>query len=283
MPQNEPVILAFVADLIFAVRIEEAARRLNFHVRWIEDAAQIAAPDLTAPARQFAEHLEGPGAALIECLTAWSPALIIFDLGNPAIPWRQWLPLLKSVPATRRIPALCYGSHVDGATMRAAQERGADAVLARSRFIQDLPGLIQQYARLPDLPALQSACQEPLSELALHGLALFNQGQYFQAHEVLEEAWNEDQSVGRELYRAVLQVAVAYLQIERRNYNGAAKMFLRLRQWIDPLPDQCRGVDVARLRQDAQAAHAHLLALGREQIADFDRRFLAPVHYQVGL
>jgi hypothetical protein len=48
-----------------------------------------------------------------------------------------------------------------------------------------------------------------------------------------------------EVYRAVLQVAVAYFQIERGNYNGAAKMFLRLRQWIDPLPDYCRGIDIA--------------------------------------
>jgi len=142
--------------------------------------------------------------------------------------------------------------------------------------------LIQKYARLPDEKALQEACQAPLSELALKGLELFNHGEYFEAHEALEGAWNEDQTPGRELYRAILQVAVAYLQIERRNYSGALKMFLRLRQWIDPLPDNCRGVDVARLRDDARAVHSMLVRLGRERVAELDPDLLRPVNYSVG-
>jgi hypothetical protein len=56
-------------------------------------------------------------------------------------------------------------------------------------------------------------------------------------------------------------------------------MFLRLRQWIDPLPPLCRGVDVARLREDARRVHQALLALGPDQIADFDRSLFKPVEY----
>ncbi|MGW8249387.1 MAG: DUF309 domain-containing protein, partial [Anaerolineales bacterium] len=151
-------------------------------------------------------------------------------------------------------------------------------VLARSRFSSALPQLIQKYARLPDYEALETACQDELSALALQGIEEFNRGEYFEAHESLEDAWNDDQSVGRELYRAILQVAVAYLQIERRNYAGAVKMFLRLRQWIEPLPERCRGVDVARLKTDAQLAYDHLVQLGPERIADFDRNLMGSVH-----
>jgi hypothetical protein len=163
--------------------------------------------------------------------------------------------------------------------MQAARSAGADAVLARSRFTADLPGLIQKYARIPDYAGIKKACQEPLSDLALKGLEEFNQGEYFEAHEHLEEAWNEDESVGRELYRAILQVAVAYLQIVRGNYPGAMKMFLRVRQWIDPLPEVCRGVDVARLRAEARQVHELLLSQGAERITGFDRSLLRPVHY----
>jgi hypothetical protein len=74
---------------------------------------------------------------------------------------------------------------------------------------------------------------------------------------------------------------VAYLQIERGNYNGALKMFLRVRQWIDPLPERCRGVEVARLRADAKAAYEHLQALGRERVSEFDRGLFHPVLYWV--
>lgn len=75
---------------------------------------------------------------------------------------------------------------------------------------------------------------------------------------------------------------MAYLQIERGNYHGAVKMFLRVRQWIDPLPDQCRGVDVARLRDDAAVVYEQLVALGPERIAQFDFNLLKPVVYTTG-
>jgi CheY-like chemotaxis protein len=276
---SSPLIWGFVADLMFAVKIEHAAQQLGFRVNWIESAEQVARPDPGAPKRQPAEHLVGPGAALIDQISSSQPALIIFDLGNSGVPWREWLPLIKSVPATRRIPVLCYGSHVDVETMQAAQRAGAEAVLARSRFVQDLPGLIEKYARLPDYAGLQTACRQPLSALALKGLQEFNRGEYFEAHEFLEDAWNADETPAKELYRAILQVAVAYLQIERQNYRGAVKMFLRMRQWLRPIPGQCRGVDVDQLRQDAARVERRLMELGPQGIGDFDRSLFRPVIY----
>jgi CheY-like chemotaxis protein len=278
--EHAPLILAFVADLMFATRIETAAAGLGFRVDFIERAGQVAPDDPSAPQRQLGEHLVGAGAALIEHLTCTQPALLVFDLNNAEIPWREWIALLTSVPATRRIPVLCYGSHVDVDSTQAARQAGASAVVARSRFVSALPELVQKHARLVDSSGLAQACQEPLSELALRGLEEFNRGEYFEAHELLELAWNEDQSPARELYRAILQVGVAYLQIERGNYNGALKMFLRLRQWIDPLPPVCRGIDVAGLRQDARQVHQALLNLGPQEIGSFDRSLFKPVRYQ---
>jgi len=278
-PSESPVILGFVSDLLFGVKIESTAARLGFEVRWIEHADIVAPQDPLIPPRQPAEHLVGRGAALLDLLTRILPALIIFDLNNNDIPWREWLPLVKSAPATRRMPVLCFASHVDVESINYARSCGADEVLARSRFVEYLPQLIRKHARIIDIEAMLSACREPLSGLALKGLEAFNRGDYFLSHEELELAWNQDSGPGRELYRAILQVAVAYLQIVRGNYRGAMKMFLRVRQWIDPLPDECRGVDVARLRSDAVQVHRALESLGPERIDQFDRILLRPVHY----
>jgi predicted metal-dependent hydrolase len=275
--EETPLILGFVADLIFAVKIEGAAVGLGYQVHWVEHAGQIL-PLL--PAADPLEPLDGPAGALIDYISQRQPSLLIFDLGNPAIPWRAWLPLLKSSPATRRIPLLCYGSHVDATALADARRSGADAVLARSRFASDLPHLLEKYARLPDFPAIHQACLDALSEIGLRGLEAFNHGEYFEAHELLETAWNQDPTSAKELYRAILQVAVAYYQIERGNYNGAVKMFQRMRQWFEPLPDECRGVDVKSLRQAAERAYAVLLELGRQRVAEFDRQYFAPVIYR---
>jgi hypothetical protein len=189
---------------------------------------------------------------------------------------------LKSSPATRRIPVIAFGPHVDLALRARAEDVGCDLVLAKSAFVRDLPGLIQKHARRPDTAALTADCQAPLSDLARQGLELFNRGEYFEAHEALEHAWNQDPGPARELYRGLLQVAVAYLQIERNNYHGALKMLLRQRQWLDPLPDTCRGVDVAGVRAAAQAARAALEALGPGSLAQFDRALFQPIHYSTG-
>jgi hypothetical protein len=154
--------------------------------------------------------------------------------------------------------------------MTEAKKLGADVVLARSRFTADMPALLQKYANIPDQALLLETCQEPLSAKALKGLELFNEGHYFECHEELEDAWNEDSGPGRDLYRGILQVGVAYLQIERGNYRGAIKMLLRLRQWLDPLPDICRGINIAQLRTDAQTVHDTLLELGPERLGEFD-------------
>jgi predicted metal-dependent hydrolase len=273
------ILVAFSNDLFFAPKIEQVARQLGYRLHWIEQAADLGPEEVTPAAPQPGEPMTGRAAALVEKLTQWQPSLLIFDLGSEAIPWRQWLPILKSSPATRRLPALCFGPHVDVDTMQRAKELGADAVVARSRFASALPELIQKYAHIPDHAALADACQQPLSSLALQGLESFNLGRYFEAHEELEHAWNEDKGPGRDLYRAVLQIAVAYLQIERGNYNGAVKMFLRARQWFEPLPPVCRGINLDRLRQDAQHAHQHLIKLGPQQIQSFDRSLFRPVEY----
>lgn len=277
---EQPVLLGFVSDLMFSTRIESTARRLGFQMRWVERADEFGPDDEVPQRRQLGEHLVGRGAVLLDQITRLHPALIIFDLGNGQIPWREWMALIKSVPATRRIPVLAFGSHVDVDTFKDARARGADVVLARSRFISSLPDLLLKHARVVDAAALEADCEGPLSPLALEGLEAFNRGEYFEAHEYLEEAWNEDQSQAKELYRAILQVAVAYMQIERQNYNGAAKMFLRVRQWIDPMPDNCRGIDIGRLRDEARRVHEALLRLGPERIAEFDRSLLRPVHFQ---
>lgn len=264
-----PLIVALVSDVFFNAPLEQAVRALQYDWLLIERGDQLEDPALPASQGFAGERLTGRGAAFVRLAAARQPALVIVELSADRIPWRDWVAALKASPATRRVPVLAFGPHVDVALRQQALAVGCNGVVAKSRLLADLPALIDQYARRVDVAALAADCQTPLSEVALRGIALFDAREFFEAHEELEHAWNADPGPARELYRGLLQVAVAYLQIQRGNYRGALKMFLRLRQWLDPLPAVCRGIDVAQLRADALTAQAMLETLGPERVREF--------------
>ncbi len=282
-----PLIVTLVSDVFFAVQIEGAIRALGYRLERVERADQVEPePPDPAPSDRgwsyLGEPLNGRGAGFVAQLVEWQPALVIVELQSRAIPWADWIAAMKSSSATRRIPVLAYGPHTDLDLRAKALAAGCDAVLAQGRLVSALPELITKYARQVDEAGLRADCQGVPSALALKGIELFNRQAYFEAHEELELAWGEETGPVRELYRGILQVAVAYLQIERQNYKGALKMFLRLRQWLDPLPDECRGVNVALLRTQALAARAELEALGPDRISEFNMRLLRPVELRPG-
>src|SRR5512134_184727 len=113
-------------------------------------------------------------------------------------------------------------------------------------------------------------CNAPLHPQAAEGLRLFNACEYFEAHEALEDAWNAERGPVRDLYRGILQIAVVYLHITRRNYNGAIKVYGRSQRWLKDWPDLCRGIEVGTLRREAETAMAELTRLGPERISEFD-------------
>ncbi len=286
-----PVLLSLVSDLFFSVQIQNAAKFLGWDWVNVGAADQIPVQPSLAPrpGSAAAAQTDAIGHNFIAYVAELQPALIIVELRSPGseatgnsqtLPWEQWVAAAKTSPAIRRIPILAFGSHVDLELRQRALAAGCDEVVSKGRFTSAMPELLQKHARLPDPLAAQAVVEGELSALARKGIELFNRGEYFEAHEELEHAWNEEGGPARELYRGILQVAVAYLQITRRNYNGAIKMFLRARQWLDPLPDVCRGVDVAALRKDAGEVRAALEALGAERISEFDPSQLRPVKFE---
>ncbi|MGB1250054.1 MAG: DUF309 domain-containing protein [Candidatus Promineifilaceae bacterium] len=275
MSKENPLIIGYLANLAIASEIENAAGKLGFTVAWVASAETLGTAEVRD--RPGEPILGGQTASLTAQLSDKQPDLLIFDLDNAAIPATRWIAIIKSSPATRRIPVLAYGAEGDLKSAEAAQQAGADAVVTPHQFRSQLPDLINKHAKRIDYVAILNACEQPLSDLARQGIELFNRGDYYEAHHGLEDAWRADTGPTRDLYRGILQVAVAYLQIERGNYRGAVKMFLRVRQWLDPLPDRCRDVNIAQLRADSQAAQAKLKALGPERIKEFDKTYLKPV------
>jgi len=277
-PQPSPLILAFCDDLFLAPRLEDAARGLGYDIRFIERPEIIGAVGSPAErAVRLTEPLEGPDAILVRHLAEARPALLLFDLTSSSIPWERWIQVIKTSAATRRLPIVAFGPHVEGETLERAARSGANLVLTRGALQATLPDVLRDWVVVADQDAISQSCQEERSALAQEGLAHMQAGDFFEAHEALEKAWMAEPGPSGYLYRSLLQVAVAYLHLERGNYRGAAKLLLRLHQWLDPLPAMCRGVDVEKLRENLRSLQDALDAVGPDNLAALDRSLIRPI------
>ncbi len=127
-----------------------------------------------------------------------------------------------------------------------------------------------------------SDCEGPLHPRAREGILLFNQGRYFEAHEELEAAWNEERGKIRELYQGILEAAVTYLHITRSNYAGALKVYGRSMRWLQGWPELCRGVNVGQLRRDMEEAITEVKHMGPSRLKEFKQSSLKPVVWEEG-
>lgn len=125
-----------------------------------------------------------------------------------------------------------------------------------------------------------SDCDGPAHPAAIEGIRLFNRGEYFEAHEALETAWRAEPSRIRELYRGILQIAVTYLHITRKNYNGAIKVYGRSQRWLRAWPEICRGINVGSLQRDAERALREVHRLGPQGLSAFDPALFTPIQYE---
>ncbi|WNG33796.1 DUF309 domain-containing protein [Archangium violaceum] len=80
------------------------------------------------------------------------------------------------------------------------------------------------------------------------GVALFNAGSFFEAHEVWEEAWRRESGPRRLLLQGLILVAAGWLKRDAGNIRGAWTLFSRALERLESLPPSCEGVDVGGLR-----------------------------------
>lgn len=135
-------------------------------------------------------------------------------------------------------------------------------------------------SRRPPGPEEQprARCGDPPSAELLLAVEQFNQREYFECHETLENIWNAEPGVIRVLYKGILQVGVGCYHLLRGNYRGATLKLQTGADYLEPFTPVCMSVDVARLVAEARALRAALVALGPDHFTAVDLALLPEVH-----
>jgi CheY-like chemotaxis protein len=115
-------IVAVLSDLMFTVKIQEAAKRAGVQVVFVKSESEALA--------QAKEN----------------PAVIIVDLNNSALNALEVIAKLKTEEATSKVSVLGYVSHVQADLKQAAEDKGCDVVMPRSAFSHNIAAILRRYA-----------------------------------------------------------------------------------------------------------------------------------------
>lgn len=113
----------------------------------------------------------------------------------------------------------------------------------------------------PRKPQFDNLTLEDERRIYLEGIRHFNAGEFFEAHEVWEEAWNKVLDKRREqFYRAIIRGAVALELLSRGRAVGARQVFLDCMATFDGLPDDFLGLHIPAFEESLRTALAPALS-----------------------
>ena len=92
------------------------------------------------------------------------------------------------------------------------------------------------------------------------GLEEIRAGRYFEAHEELETAWRAAPDEERDFFQGLVHVAVAWYQAGRRRPAATARQLQKAARRLGPFAPEHRGVDVAGVLAQVEAAQARVAA-----------------------
>ncbi len=109
-------ILALEKDLFFSVKIRDTLSHYDIDVTTVRNLASLE------------QSLEA----------GRETALVIVDIASKGVDWEAAIRTVRS----HDLPVLAFGSHMDLDARARALQAGAQKVVANSKFVKDMPGLV---------------------------------------------------------------------------------------------------------------------------------------------
>lgn len=252
MPLFPPAVVLCIEDLLFSERMADAVRHLG--------GTPVAAGSKNAFLRAMDQSL---------------PVLALLDL-HIDMNWEAAIGTVRLRPHTRAVPIYGFGRHTEPERLARARRAGADHAWARSRIVEELPDLLRRHINPPLV--MPDGGLDPLSVDAAEGVRLFNARRYHAQHESFEDAWNAEPRPVREMYQGILQIGLAFLQLQNRNRPGVIKMFGRGVPRLRPLPDVVQGVQIRRFLDESLLVFQALSDTGKDPNWSRLERALPSIH-----
>ncbi len=91
------------------------------------------------------------------------------------------------------------------------------------------------------------------------GLRLFNEEDFFECHDILEELWSETMGPEKKFIQGLIQASIALFHFGNENFGGAKKLYLSARKNLDPYGEAFMGIELGSFLRDFQRCFQELL------------------------
>ncbi len=96
----------------------------------------------------------------------------------------------------------------------------------------------------------------------IEALRLFNEQDFFECHDVLEELWSDIVGDQRRFYQGLIQIAVSLFHFGNGNLGGARKLYHSSREYLKHYPSPYMNLDLDKLLGDLTTCFQELLDAG---------------------
>ena len=116
----------------------------------------------------------------------------------------------------------------------------------------------------------------------LEGIRLFNEFEFFEAHDVWEELWADYQGPSRKFYQGLIQVAVCLVHFTNGNIHGARKLFTSSTNYLEPYRPFHEGIDLDKLVSQLDVCCTKIFQGEEEQWrqAELDPDLIPEIHLE---
>ncbi len=91
------------------------------------------------------------------------------------------------------------------------------------------------------------------------GIRLFNEEEFFECHDVLEELWAETDGPEKKMIQGLIQAAISLFHFGNENFGGAKKLYVSARKLLDVHAPDAMGLALGEFLNDYERCFRELL------------------------
>lgn len=113
------------------------------------------------------------------------------------------------------------------------------------------------------------------------GIKKFNEGKFYECHDILEDVWFEIRGSSRRFYQGLIHLAVGFYHLtHRKNFNGTLSQLNKGINKLSEYSPEFQGVDIERLLKKVRLCGKKVEVMKELKSEEFDAGLIPKIRFE---